>query len=226
MAGLARGQLRLATTSVERLAEPLLAFRQNYPDVRVSIMETCAAEMGDLLDKGEADLCFTAQSPRMHGLKEREVFREQLALAVPPGHRWVGRSHLPVGDIENEPMVGYRVGHPRRTLLEDVSKRLGMRPRVVCEVVDSEALVNLVRAGLGVAIVPKSCPTSDGRRPSVIRVNVDHPAFWLTYKVVWLDGRYLSAAATAFRDFLVEYFAEHRVAPAAPGSEVVIDRAR
>lgn len=211
MAGLARGHVRLATTWVERLADPLIVFRDKYPETKFSIVETCADEMGELLDKGEADLCLTAQTPRLQGIQEQDVFREELVLAVPPDHPLADETVVTVSDIEDEPFVAYSVGHPRRALLDIVSLEAGIRPRVVCEVAEPEALLKLVQAGLGIAVVPKTCSSPWASRMRIARLHLAHPAFYLTYKAVWLESHYLSAAAGAFRDFLVQYFADDPV---------------
>lgn len=205
LAGLERGSIYLATTTLNRLSEPLGAFLAKYPDINIRISQASLEEMEQLLECGEVDFCFTAMPIDRQGVRELPMLHEDVFLAVPPGHRFANRSSVSLTEVADDPFVGYKEGFPFRKMNDEFCRAAGIRPNVVCEVDGPEAIGNLVRAGLGVAFVG-ACK-SDVETP-LIKLRIEHPVCQRTYRLVWSEERYLSKASLAFRDFLARHFAE------------------
>ncbi len=208
LAGTEKGSIHLATSTLGRLSKPVGAFRVQFPDVSFRILQlppSSTDEMVRLLVTGEIDLCFTSASFGLPGILEMPVLNAEVFLAVPPGHRFEGRSSINLKEAAHEPFVEYREGHPFRWTNEDFCRKAGIRPPVVCEVDEPSAITDLVMAGLGVAFVP-ACKNDD--KPPFAQVRIEEPDCRRTFSVAWHANRYLSKAARTFQDFLVRYFEE------------------
>lgn len=206
LAGAERGSIHLATNALNRLAPYLREFRSRYPEVRFHVMQIAPAstyEMAALLEKGEVDLIFTAAPFDHPAIREAPVLSAEVRLAVPHGHRLEGRSSVRLAEVKDEPFIEYRDGHPFRRMNEEICRNAGIRPRIVCEVEEPSALVTLVHAGLGVALVPV-CRGDD--YPHFAMLPIEDPGCRRTFTLAWLEGRYMSAAALELKAFLQEQY--------------------
>lgn len=208
LAGMKRGVIYLATSTLDRLSEPLGAFLSLYPEVNFRITQASMEEMAELIENGEIDFCFTAMPIKCAGIREQPVLNEEVFLAVPPGHRFAEQRSICLSDVADEPFIAYKEEHPFRKMNDEFCRKAGITPNVVCEVEEPAAIGSLVRAGLGVAFVG-ACKNNE--ESLLIKLHIDNPVCQRTFQIAWLEKRYLSVAARTFREFIVQYFAELQI---------------
>lgn len=204
LAGLEHGSLHLATSTLERLSDPLAAFHKLHPGVNFRITQATAEEMERLLESGEVDICLTALPLEGTDLAASFVFGEDVYLAVPPGHRLAGRRSAKLSEVADDPFIGYKDGLLFQPMNDGFFRQAGFMPNFVCRVDEPGAISRLVQAGLGVALVG-GCGRDAGI--SLDLLHIEEPACRRNFHVVWHRKRYLSLAARRFRDYLVDYFA-------------------
>lgn len=205
LAGTARGKISVATNALARLTGPIRRFRERRPEVNFRILQIAPSATGDmvnLLNKGEADLCFTAAALNQPGIREIPVMHADIYLAVPPGHRLEGRDSITLQETGQEPFIEYKEGHPFREMNEELRRQAGIRPEIVCEVEEPSALGSLVQAGLGVALVP-ACKSDES--PTAVAL-LQIPGAQRTFTIASCENRYLSFAAQELQRFLIQYY--------------------
>jgi DNA-binding transcriptional LysR family regulator len=80
-----------------------------------------------------------------------------VVLAVPLAHRLASRRPVRLGTLQDEDFVFLKLDSSAfAQTLFDVCVGAGFAPRIVQQVVEIPAVLNLVAAGLGVAVVPAS----------------------------------------------------------------------
>lgn len=208
MAGLERGTISIATNVLSRLTPAIIAFREQYPEVRFRINQIAPAEtstIADLLDQGSVDLGFGPMSLDRQGIQVLPVLQAEVFLAVPRGHRLEHESSIVLQQVAEDPFIEYKVGHPFREINDEISRKAGIQRTIVCEVEEPAALGSLVEAGLGVAFVP-GCKGDE--IPKFTRLHIEGTDNRRAFSVAWNETRYQSKAASAFQQFLVEYFAD------------------
>lgn len=102
------------------------------------------------------------------------VAREPIVAAIPSNSRLAERSELTIDDFADQVMVGYP---ENSTISQAISARLldhGLLPRYSHRVTETSALLSLVAAGLGPALVPQSA-MSLNLGGTVFREIVDAP---------------------------------------------------
>lgn len=78
-----------------------------------------------------------------------------MLVALPPGHRFARRTRLRLADLKDDDFVFLRVNSsPFAIRMFEACVRAGFAPRTVQQVVEVPAALNLVAAGLGVALAP------------------------------------------------------------------------
>lgn len=206
MAGAEKGTIHLATVTMNRFADLLGAFRREHPDVTIRVTQTTPEQVPELLRNGDIDYAYTTPKIEDPGVESLPLLHETIYLAVPPGHRLADRPRIDLAEAAEEPFVALKTGYQFRGLVDDLCRRAGLTPRIVCEVDETSAVRALVRAGLGVALLP-ACK-SDEEYPLIL-VPIRDAAFKRTFHLVWPAKRYLSLAARCFRDFAVRYVHAH-----------------
>lgn len=204
-AGLARGSVVVAAETLRVLTELAAGFLAEHPDVRVRFAQSPAPAMAEQLRAGEVDLCVASQPLDGAPLEAVEVLREEVLLAVPPGHRLARRARAEPGDLVGEPFVTPRPGYWQRTLADRLLAHAQASLAIACEGEEPAAIRGLISAGVGVGLLPAIARRS-APDPPVAWLRLQAPGCERTLSVVWRRDRYVSAAARAFRDFAVAHF--------------------
>jgi DNA-binding transcriptional LysR family regulator len=139
---------------------PLLLhdFRQCHPDVAVQLLEDKTIRLLPRLLSGRLDLAFVRppETPDKR-LDILFLFHETAVVAVPAQHRLATRDRLSIVDLEDEPLiVPERRSRPHsHDLTVKLFAESGLTARIAQVAEEKQTIVNLVSAGLGVAIVPR-----------------------------------------------------------------------
>ncbi|SEG08228.1 LysR family transcriptional regulator [Paenibacillus sp. UNC499MF] len=206
LAGMEQGSISIASPVLNRLSGPLGEFLARYPDIRLRLTQVPTEDLAGMLEKGEADFCFTAYPVARPGIVEEPVLSEEVFLAVPPGHRFADRTSIALREAAGEPFIGYKKEHVFRQRDDALFRQAGMTPDFVCEVNEPSAKAALVRAGLGVAFVGACNRSEEPPTALMVRIPISEPACSSSYQLAWHEKRYLSKAAQKFRDFIRYYF--------------------
>ncbi|WP_169089144.1 LysR family transcriptional regulator [Paenibacillus sp. PL91] len=202
LAGLEHGSIHLATSTLDRLSEPLNAFLSLHPNVNFRITQASMEEMAHLIEVGEVDICFTPLPMERPDFSALSVLNEDVYLAVPPAHRLAGLPIIRLNQVADEPFIGYKEGYHFQKMNDDFFHTAGISPNYVCRVDEPSAIAKLISAGLGIALVG-NC---GGPNSPLHLLSIEYPVCQRHFQIVWHNKRYLSMAARSFRDFIVQYF--------------------
>lgn len=132
-------------------------FRQARPAVDLVLHEMPPADQLTALRNFNLDLCFERGVTRHKDLSAQLLWRDDAVVAMPQGHRLAHRRSIHLRELADEDFVFLRSGSStfEKTLCE-ACRVAGFEPRIVQQVVEVPAVLNLVAAGLGVSVVPGS----------------------------------------------------------------------
>ena len=127
------------------------------PKVDLVLHEMMPTDHLQALHDGTVDISLM-RSPSEHpGLQAQLLWRDPVVAALPLGHRLAGRKRIELADLQDDSFVMLRPGSSvYAQKVFDACVAAGFVPRVVQQVIEAPAMVNLVAAGLGVALVPAS----------------------------------------------------------------------
>jgi DNA-binding transcriptional LysR family regulator len=131
------------------------------------------------------------------GLTTVMLASEPVLLACLPDHPLAGRGVVSVGDLADEPFVDYTPGWGTRTVADQVFAQAGIERAIGIEVADGTIHSALVRAGLGVAILPQSYIEAGGLTGVPLR-----PATMFRVAFIAPADRPLSPVTQAFLDMV------------------------
>lgn len=151
------GKLRIAVgiATVHSLVPPALRrFREAHPRVDIQVGDMSTPRQIDALLSGEIDVGFLRLPINRPPLMTKKILKERLTIAASNNFR----DSLTLKSISEQPFI--MISREVSTTFYDHCIRVcgssGFSPRVVQEAKDMFTLLNLVRAGIGVALVPRS----------------------------------------------------------------------
>ncbi|MEJ7138793.1 LysR substrate-binding domain-containing protein [Amphibiibacter pelophylacis] len=158
----ARGQaglLRVGYTAASAYAAiPALihAYKLRYPQVEVALHERVTSVQLQELADARLDVGLVRPRVEAPGLASELLMRERLVVAVPADHPLAARPGLTVGDLHDVPFIGFSPQTARyfHDMIETLLAESAVQPRLVQRATQLHAVVALVSAGLGLALVP------------------------------------------------------------------------
>ncbi|MGI5404376.1 LysR family transcriptional regulator [Streptomyces sp. CA-135486] len=164
---LRRGRVRLGATPslcTGLLPDVLRAFHQLHPGVQLLIEESGSHDLVRELARGALDLALIVLPlpPASPALTTVELLREDLVVVSSAAAKAPG-GPVRIADLRDEPLVMFRHGYDLRELTVGACRAEGFEPSFTVEGGEMDAVLGFVRAGLGVAVVPRMVADRAGR---------------------------------------------------------------
>jgi LysR family transcriptional regulator, regulator for metE and metH len=151
------GILRLTTecyTCYHWLPPLLMHYRRQFPRVEVRIDVDATHHPVEMLLAGKIEIGIVSSPIKDRRLAVTPVFEDEVVLIASKRHRFAQQTHVKVADLRDETLFVYP---PREesTVLQKVLLPAGVSPARVDEVMLTEAILELVKAGLGVSFLAR-----------------------------------------------------------------------
>ncbi|MCM3783955.1 LysR family transcriptional regulator [Neobacillus mesonae] len=182
----------------------LPAFRKNFPDIEITLLEDSSMNLEKLTASGKTDLSLLSLPLQEPSLSYVEIAEEQIDLAVPKEHplalRWTESPSMTVdiSELKEESFIVLKKGQGFRKLTFELCQQAGFEPKVVFESNNMETLKSLVAAGMGITLVPRFIARAPRSEFVPVYLPLTSPAPSRTLVIAYRNGRYLSGAADAF----------------------------
>jgi DNA-binding transcriptional LysR family regulator len=153
LAGEITGTLSLASlpsVTAILVAPQLQAFAARYPGVTIRLLEGSETEVRDWLDQGAAEAGVVSLPIR--GMDAAVLGNQDMVAVVPAGHRLAEWDEVSYAELAKEPFIRSTGGCA--DVFGPVARRLGVDFDVAFEAREMSAVLEIVRAGLGVSILP------------------------------------------------------------------------
>ncbi len=200
------GQVVLAcipsmTTHV--LPELIRRYAQLHPGNRFQLHDGSSQEVRQALLSGRAELGIAVQGESHAELAERVLFADPLVFLCRAPHPLLARGAARWADLRDAELVSVSGFTATRVFMDYQLAKRGLRLQGQYEVQHHATAINLVAAGVGVAILPAST-FQEGDRPGVRRLALTQPVVRRKVVLLQRQGAALSPAAEAFRQLVTK----------------------
>jgi LysR family hydrogen peroxide-inducible transcriptional activator len=184
----------IPTVAPYLLPPVLAALRQDFPRCELIVREDLTARLVEAVVEHEVDVAITS-TPIDHPLVEVEVVgSEALLVVTPAAHPLAAVGRLTLEDLRSQPTVSLHEMHCLGAQISGFCARAGIRPDITCRTTQLATVLEFVRLGLGVSLVPAmaaACDRDGGR--AYMEVSPDGPTREIA--LVWRTGRTRPVAA-------------------------------
>ncbi len=198
--GVLRGRLRVGIMQSLAFADVpgvLGQFHRQHPDVEIQVRPAAggSASLVEELRHGGLDIAFIALEDRAGGVDAIPLGTENLVLVSGADRAPAGRRPVSLDTLVDATFVDFPTGWGVRTVVDRAFAAAGLHRRVTIEIADVATCLQLIRAGLGVAIVPPSLvPPGD---PVLVQRPVSPHITWHVVMAMPSAGRSAPARALA-----------------------------
>ena len=136
----------------------LCEFQQEHADLHVSLSIWDTQTVSEKVAQRELELGVVGALRRNRSLEFEPLVRDEIVLAVPPGHRAAGGT-VSVDDLREETVVAMQEGAGVRQVVDEELRRAGLRVRELepkLELGLQESVKSAVAAGFGVTFISRT----------------------------------------------------------------------
>lgn len=191
----------LPTIAPYLLPRTISAFARKFPGVEIVVQEDTTAQLLKYLATYEIDFALASDPIQDSRFEIRELFAEELLLALPPGHRLTHKRTVPAAALEGERLIVMREGHCLGDQVLGFCEHRDMKPTVSFRSAQLETIHALVSAGLGLSLIPAMAARVERANALEYR-SIQSPRPERKILAVWPRQRPLGRAASAFLELM------------------------
>lgn len=157
-----QGQLRIgytAASAYEVVPKVMAAFQARYPHVELLLQEMVSTQQLAGLRQDQLDVGILRPTQVRAPLRSVCLLHENLVVALPASHPLAAQSAISLRQLHQAAFIAFSLNEAPyfNAMVEEVLHRARVQPRIVQRATQTHAVVALVAAGLGVALVPQTC---------------------------------------------------------------------
>jgi LysR family transcriptional regulator, hydrogen peroxide-inducible genes activator len=184
----------LPTIAPYLLPQVIPDFSAQFPGIETVMHEDTTGRLLKLLVACELDMAIVSLPIRDERFEVAELFREDLLLALPPGHALTRRKKISLEDLDGESFILMKEGHCLGDQVLNFCEKRDFHPQVSCRSTQIETIQALVKAGMGISLIPKMAARSPSSAAPVY-LAMQKPKPQRTIAAIWLRQRSLGPAA-------------------------------
>ncbi|WP_139317053.1 MULTISPECIES: LysR family transcriptional regulator [unclassified Pseudonocardia] len=210
MVGLRSGRVRVGATPslcIGVLSDVLRVFHARHPEIAVELAEDGSQPLETALVRNELDVALVIVPPDGvdPALHSAPLLRERLSVASPRARRpLTSRGSIAIPELAKHDLVMVRKGYDLREVTLRAYAVAGVTPRIAVEGGQMDAVLRMVEAGTGVAVVPDLVFIGRPR----LRRTVLTPALHRTVALARRADIAPTPAVIAFADTLLEHMSD------------------
>jgi LysR family transcriptional regulator, hydrogen peroxide-inducible genes activator len=158
MSGTIRGKIQvgaLPTIAPYFLPGIVAPFREKYPGAEMIIHEDTTSQLLRNLEENQLDLAVISDGSPGPGIQVEDLFSEELLLCLPQNHALAKQRKVVAADLHSEKFIVMQEGHCLGAQAQQFCESKGFKPRVSCRSAQIGTVLAMVRAGLGISLIPE-----------------------------------------------------------------------
>jgi LysR family transcriptional regulator, regulator for metE and metH len=152
------GTVRIATqcyTCYHWLPSLMIDFHKEFPQIEIEIFSDEDVDTEKQILDGKLDLAIVSSQRDYSQLTYHELFKDESIALVPKGHPWAKKKYVNAKDFETENLIIHSYPLETVDLFRKVLMPEGIKPKKVMQIQVIDAVLEMVRAGMGVKVIAK-----------------------------------------------------------------------
>ncbi|PKD45209.1 LysR family transcriptional regulator [Rhodohalobacter barkolensis] len=201
--GVMKGKLSIVAVSTAKYFMPYILgeFRNEFPQVQISLKVTDRIEVTSLLKENSCDLAVFSQLPDEMSLEYVEFLSNPLVLAASPKHDIANKKNIQWKELEEFDFLIRETGSGTRLVMENLFNQENINPEIVMELSTNEAVKQAIMAGIGISLVSRYSLINEEKMGKISVLDVEGLPYVNNWKLVYPKGKKLSPVARSFIQF-------------------------
>jgi len=208
--GIRRGEIRLGGSTIPGeyvLPKVIGRFCRGYPYLWVTLTVGDTVAIENRVLAGDLELGVVGSKGSQKNLIQHELWRDELVLTVPAGHRWAQKREVPVDALCEEPFIFREPGSGTFKILDGYLQSTGsaglsaLRP-VAC-FGTSTAIKEGIKGGLGVSVLSSRAVDTELQAGILKALRITGLPMYRNFFLIRDKRRIVSPLCQALIDFLL-----------------------
>ncbi|MCI0601778.1 LysR substrate-binding domain-containing protein [bacterium] len=196
-----QGILRISTqcnTCYQWLPSLLKAMQEKFPGVEVEIVLEATYRPLEFLLAGKLDLAIMNTKVQTKNLSCFPLFEDELLVIMKPDNVLATHRYILPRDFADQSLIVYAIPAEESLVFRRFLRPAGIRPKRTYKVALTEAIVEMVRAGMGIAVMARWAVASYLKSRQLIGVRLTKNGVHRQWHAVTLNSK---SAPTYYREF-------------------------
>jgi len=180
-------------------------FHRRYPSVRTTLLIKGSRTIAQKVLAGELEFGVVGAKWNESGLEWKEIFADELVLAVQAGHPLAVQKTVTLEDVVREPFILREQESGTRKVFAGVLKAHGVTENVLHEVAEigsTAAIKEAVKAGIGVSILSSRALQDGIAGKTMAAIKLQNVDLYRHFYLITRKNRELSPVTAVFMDYL------------------------
>ena len=199
------GKIRLSTqcyTCYHWLPRVLNKFRAQFPRVAIEIDVAATRKPIEALFKGRIEVAIASTPVRDKRLQIRPLFQDEMVLVMRPDHPLATRPFIRANDLANVSLLTYDAPKEDNDIFSQVLIPAGVTPQEVLPIGLTEAIIEMVKAGMGVSALASWAAAPQLKAKTLTAVPLTSKGLRRQWSAVTLKNRLLPDFTQEFIELL------------------------
>lgn len=175
-------------------------FSRLYPDISLQLIEHGAKKIERFIDEGKVDVGLVVLPTNEQQFQVTPFIEEEFFLFTPADHPLTKHAIIDVTQLKQEKFILFNKDFALHKLIIQYCEQAGFSPTIAYESSQWDLITELVRANLGITLLPKSIRTKMVQDATKM-IPLKDPPMW-KLGIITKKERYQSFAVRALLDFL------------------------
>ncbi|HXM01240.1 MAG TPA: LysR substrate-binding domain-containing protein [Chthoniobacterales bacterium] len=145
----------LPTIAPYFLPKIIRPFRERYPGAELILHEQTTEQLVRNLEENEIDLALISDTVNNADIQIEPLFSEELLLCLPLDHPLVHQKKVVAADLRQEKFILMHESHCLGAQAQQFCQSKGFKPRISCRSAQVGTVLAMVKAGLGISLIPE-----------------------------------------------------------------------
>jgi DNA-binding transcriptional LysR family regulator len=196
-----RGRLRISAAGYScylLLPRILREFKSAYPRVELSVAADYTGEAVQHLLEGMLDIAILVAPPPVRGLAFEPLAEDELFVIAPAEHPWAKRRRVRWAELATQVLITYnKASITHQLLMRRLAKERTGVPETM-EVREAEAVTEMVKVGLGIAVLPFWVVRADLQAQRLVALPLGRTGLRRSWAISYVQGRHLPPYSQTF----------------------------
>ena len=197
------GQTRLRIGAAASACEYILPgvireLKKSSPNVTLQVELGDMPDMVTLIQQNRIDLALGVAPDAQVDLELRPIFKDELMFTFAPAHPWAAARSISHDELRTQPLIVYNRASITAKLIDEYFRNIDLVPSTVMEIASIEAIKELVKLNLGVAVLAPWTADKELARGSLRMRPVGSKPLRRQWVVAFLPGRRLNLVEETF----------------------------
>jgi DNA-binding transcriptional LysR family regulator len=207
--GIKKGEIQVGGSTIpgEYIFPKILEyFREKYPFVTVTLTVSDTSDIEQRVMNGNFEIGVIGSKSTSENLICRELWKDELVLAVPTDHKWAGKKQVSFEDLSNEPFILRETGSGTLKIIKEYLKMPVTKDinslNIVARLGSSTAVKEGIKSGLGISILSLRAIDTELKTGILKALKIEHLSMQRKFYLIRDKRRNISPLCRAMLDFL------------------------